>query len=272
MTTDTNKKQINLTTGGEWHRTMIIRFLSGVVADFYLVKLIHQNRSYVISRFFNRAQVLEQRHFMWRQNQEGLNIYIRPADPSFVLLDDLTIDYLSDLAEIKPCLLMETSPGNYQAWLKLRDMPEDRAAQTAIWRSLAAMFNADMKSAKPDQIGRLPGFYNMKPKYAPDYPLVNLHRYQDRYSSWVPDAATITAESALTPAASPQLSPPVVNKNTGTDRSGFDWAVTCDLVKKGWTDNQIRTYIEKRSLKAATRRDDYIGRTIAAARRKLRIF
>jgi hypothetical protein len=268
MTTDTNKKQILTTGGDDWHYTTVSRFLSGVVADFYLVKLIHKNRSYVISRFFSRNQVMQQRLFMSRKNAEEFNVYCRPADPRFVLLDDLTIDYLGDLADLKPCLLMETSPRNYQAWLKIFNMPEDRDRQTAVWRSLAAMLRADMKSAKPDQIGRLPGFYNVKEKYTPDFPLVKLHRYENRYSTF--DASTITTPDEQAP---PPASPPVVNQKTGhADRSGFDWAVTCDLVKKGWPDDQIRPYLEQRSHKAATRKDDYLGKTITAARRKLRIF
>lgn len=154
-------------------------------------------------------------------------------------------------------------------------MPEDRIKQTAIWRTLAAMFNADLKSAKPDQIGRLPGFYNMKQKYGPNYPMVHLRKFENRYSTWSAPESIFTDQPATTPAGSPPSSPPpVVKMNTTAghaDRSGFDWAVTADLVKKGWPDDQIRSYLEKRSQKAAARSDDYIGRTIANARKKLRI-
>ncbi len=82
---------------------------------------------------------------------------------------------------------METSPGNFQAWVKLQQVPAERSAQLQIWRLLAAKFYANMASAKPGQIGRLPGFYKRKEKYHPDYPFVKLHKFMDRFSTWEPD-------------------------------------------------------------------------------------
>lgn len=259
----TTKKHFNLTTGGGTILT-VANFLTGVVSPFYLVKLIHLDRSYVIARHWDAQQVKQHVDFMAEKNRSGFHVYIRPADARFILLDDLCKDRLSELAELKPCLLMETSPGNYQAWLKLHSIPQEREQQTYIWRTLAAMFEADPLSAKPDQIGRLTGFYNMKLKYSPDFPMVKLHRYQDRFSTWEP--------ADIPPAAtrSVAISPPVVKMKSSHDRSGFDWAVTCDLVKRGWSDDNIRSYLEKRSHKAATRKDDYLGRTISKARRSLK--
>jgi hypothetical protein len=234
-------------------------FLSGVKAFEYEVKLIRA-RQYVITRRWTAEEILNHCDFLEFKNREGFNVYCRPLDRFFVLLDDLTIETLKPLADIRPCLLMETSPGNFQAWVKLINMPNDRNHQLAIWRHIAAMFNADMNSAKPDQIGRLPGFHNMKPTYAPHYPVVKLHSFQDRYSTFAADHF----------AGEPP--PPVVNnvaadKKQG-DRSAFDFAIACSLVEKGKTDEEIRAYLEKKSSKAAGRRDDYIGRTIAKARRK----
>ena len=249
-----------LTTGGEDTRSMVTGFLVGVVSSFYFVKLIHQNRSYVISRYWDNKQVINNIAFLSKKNKQGFNVYIRPADDRFILLDDLCRNALNNLAKLQPCLLMETSPGNYQAWIKLKEISPDRDQQLTIWKTLAAMFGADPASAKPDQIGRLPGFYNMKKKYSPDFPLVKLHRFQDRFSTWQPYDIPATATGLVA------IPPPVVKKKSATERSGYDWAVTCDLVKRGWTDEQIRCYLSTRSRKAATRKDDYIGMTIRKAR------
>ncbi len=260
----TSKPLIQLTTGGELTLSMVAGFLSGVVSPFYLVKLIQQNRSYVISRRWDCDQVKQNVSFLIEKNLQKFNVYIRPADDRFILLDDLCREKLTELAPLKPCLLMETSPGNYQAWLKLQQIPQERDRQTEIWRMLAAMFGADPKSAKPDQIGRLPGFLNVKQKYDPDFPLVKLHRFEDRFSTYQPEITAPTSPGSIA------IPPPVVKMKSTNDRSGFDWAVTCDLVKRGWNDEKIRSYLEKYSHKAATRKDDYIGRTIVAARRKFK--
>jgi hypothetical protein len=262
-------------------QAMVTGFLSGVVCSKYEVKMIWRKGNDIKVRYkvpgsfapeWTKQDILTNIQYLAEhnlKNQENYNVYIRPLDDRFVLLDDLNRDKLKSLAELRPCLLMETSQGNYQAWLKLRNMPQERAHQTQIWKRLAAMFDADPGSAKPDQIGRLPGFYNVKEKYAPDFPMVKLHRYQDRFSIWTPDR--ISENLTDIPTGSVSNPPPVVKMKSGTDRSGFDWAVTCSLIEKGWTDDQIRRHLEQYSHKAATRRDDYIGRTIANARRTLKI-
>ena len=184
------KNKTNLTTGGGI-TSLVTKFLQGVVAYQYEIKLIRKyikpdgsNAAYVINRKWSETEILKNIQFLIRKNKENFNIYIRPLDNLFILLDDLCRDVLEDLAEIKPCLLMETSPGNYQAWVKLAKVPQNRSELLNVWKSLAIKFNADMASAKPDQIGRLPGFFNMKSKYTPNFPFVKLHKFANRQSIW----------------------------------------------------------------------------------------
>jgi hypothetical protein len=75
--------------------------------------------------------------------------------------------------------VIETSAGNFQAWLKhSRVFPKllgSFAAQT-----LAERYDADPSAADWRRFGRLPGFTNCKPKYRkPDgfFPFVRLHSY-----------------------------------------------------------------------------------------------
>ena len=78
-----------------------------------------------------------------------------------------------------PCAVVETSAGNFQAWLKhpaiLPKLLGTFAAQT-----LAARYDADPSAAGWRRFGRLPGFTNCKPKYkTPDglFPFVHLRSH-----------------------------------------------------------------------------------------------
>src|SRR5271168_3014740 len=75
-----------------------------------------------------------------------------------------------------PCAVVETSVGNFQAWLKhsavLPKLVGSLAAQI-----LARRYDADLSAAGWRRFGRLPGFTNCKPKYRkPDglFPFVRL--------------------------------------------------------------------------------------------------
>jgi hypothetical protein len=258
-----NKKEIK-PQGGQ---IMISGFLQGVVSDQYEVKLIQKytvdggiEKAYVITRTWSANEVLKNISFLQLKNSERFNVYIRPMDPRFILLDDLSREVLNELAAIKPCLLMETSPDNFQAWVKLSQVPDDRNELSKLWKALAAQFRADHASAKPDQIGRLPGFFNIKSKYSPNFPMVILHKYSNRQSTWKYDFSAI---------------PPVVNstihsvtRKPGTDRSAFDFAKACELVEKGWPDEKIKQYLKEKSNKVKERGDSYAITTISKARKK----
>jgi len=259
-----NNKTDNLTTGGEVLKS-VQGFLAGVVAPSYKVKLIWKKQKVrykvpgSLLPLWSGKDVIENLSYLVEYNQKDFDVYIRPDDPRFILLDDLRRDTLEAFAKLKPCLLMETSPGNYQAWLKLHSIPSNRNQQTIIWRTLATEFNADPYSAKPDQIGRLPGLYNRKEKYLPISPIVKLHNFSNRNSSW-----------EFKPMAEP-MPPPVVKigkKESGRDRSSFDWAITCSLIEKGQNDELIKNYLLQKSDKARERGMRYIENTIRKARQK----
>lgn len=104
------------------------------------------------------------------RNAGGQDIYIRPLpDPgagSIVLLDDLDREKLNTLAEhVKPALTVETSPGNYQAWVRVgTDLTPGE--HTALAKRMAERFGADRGCADWAHVGRLAGFANRKPKHA----------------------------------------------------------------------------------------------------------
>jgi hypothetical protein len=112
-------------------------------------------------------------------NSRGAHIYIRPSGTHrFTVLDDLNQNSIDRLIAdgFEPCAVVETSAGNFQAWLKHDDVyPTDLS--TFIAQTLAGRYQGDPSAADWRRFGRLPGFTNCKPKYRKDnglYPYVLL--------------------------------------------------------------------------------------------------
>jgi RepB DNA-primase from phage plasmid len=112
-------------------------------------------------------------------NRRGAHIYIRPSgEHRFTVLDDLNQTSIARLTgdDFEPCAVVETSAGNFQAWLKHDDVyPTDLS--TFIAQTLAGRYQGDPSAADWRRFGRLPGFTNCKPKYRKDnglYPYVLL--------------------------------------------------------------------------------------------------
>src|ERR1700674_2048421 len=110
-------------------------------------------------------QVLKSLLWLRRENLNRGHIYVRPAGAhGLSLVDDLKADALARMkAEgFEPAAVVETSPGNFQAWLKHGEML-DEAASTRAAKLLAARYGGDLGSADWRHFGRLAGFTNPKP-------------------------------------------------------------------------------------------------------------
>jgi hypothetical protein len=113
------------------------------------------------------AGVLSRLPLLKAHNARGAHIYIRPAgEHRFTVLDDLNLDSVNQLAGdgLEPCAVVETSLGNFQAWLK-HDEVYPAPLSTFIAQTLAKRYGADPSAADWRRFGRLPGFTNCKPKY-----------------------------------------------------------------------------------------------------------
>ena len=80
----------------------------------------------MMNREWSAAEVLQNTPWLKRMNAQGNDVYIRPAEQErhgLVLVDDLSEFDLDDMkAEGRePALVVETSPKNYQAWVKVAD-------------------------------------------------------------------------------------------------------------------------------------------------------
>ena len=100
-------------------------------------------------------------------NVRGAHIYIRPAgEHRYTVLDDLSAETVEQLSfdGYEPCVVVETSSGNFQAWLK-HEALYPPTLSTFVAQTLARRYGADPSAADWRRFGRLPGFTNPKPKY-----------------------------------------------------------------------------------------------------------
>ena len=161
-----------------------------------------------------------------------VHIYIRPLLSTliFLHLDAYKKDW-DVLVRLRPRALVQTSPGNYQAWFTLSS---DVAARTATWatQELTRALGADARSCKMSQQGRLPGSTNVKP--GKDCLVTMLHSDVCDIDESVllsclgpqPKLAVSTAKVSVALAKSAVGAEKSVSKE---DRSATDWRMVCQF-------------------------------------------
>ena len=124
-------------------------------------------QSVMIPRVWDAGTIIRSMPWLRHQNREGRNIYIRPkGEHDLSMVDDLTAEAISAMKQtgFNPAAIVETSLGNFQAWLK---HPErlSKELSTAAARALAEKFGGDRGAADWRHFGRLAGFTNRKAKH-----------------------------------------------------------------------------------------------------------
>lgn len=126
-----------------------------------------EGRAVMIPRTWDGATLMRSIPWLRLQNAEGRNIYVRPkGEHDLSLVDDLSADAVTRMKSsgYAPAVVVETSPGNFQAWLKHpHRLPRDLSTLAA--RKLAEEFGGDRGAADWRHFGRLAGFTNRKQKY-----------------------------------------------------------------------------------------------------------
>jgi hypothetical protein len=225
------------------------------------------------------------------QNSQGRNIYVRPqGEHNLSLVDDLTRDAVAQMKRtgFQPAAVIETSPGNYQAWLKHPErLPRDLG--TAAARALARQFDGDMGAADWRHFGRLAGFTNRKPKYlGPDglFPFVRVieatgatYPEAERFLASVrhdTDAvARLRADRSKSIHSAPRVYSPLKsidafrnNPIYGGDGTRVDLAYALYALSHGATEADLRASLASRDLSHKgneRRQQEYIDRTIRKA-------
>lgn len=165
----------------------IRRQLAAMPQDLYLVRLIHHatRTAFPGERLWTATQLGREStvRFLRIRNREGCDVYVQPyADnwnAGYILLD-LDHTDAATLARMRsnghqPCVVLQTSPGHLQAWVRVSAVGLEPATATAIARQLAHIYGGDLASADWRHLGRLAGFTNQK----------LLRRQSNGYAPWV---------------------------------------------------------------------------------------
>lgn len=119
------------------------------------------------TRTYDRETLLRSIGYLRQRNVNGCNLYIRPAgEHQYSLVDDLNAESVKSLSQrgFAPAAVIETSPGNFQAWVNHGQTLRAELGTEAA-KMLAENFGGDPGAAAWRQYGRLAGFTNRKPKY-----------------------------------------------------------------------------------------------------------
>ncbi|MBO0935085.1 hypothetical protein J2I47_00865 [Fibrella sp. HMF5335] len=269
----------------------IERYVAALGATQYHVRLLNFQTDQAKPVIYTATQLTDPKtvaYLRW-QNSLGFDVYARPVGWQYVLLDDLTLDALTRIKadELRPCLLLETSPGNYQAWVILAECPTDREGAKTICRAMAQTYQADLCSAEPDHVGRLPGLTNRKAKYRQangQFPFVRLHGATHRLSHFsTPSGGCVlndppvppsgTTETPSYPLTTVSQGVQLLDRQAGTPTHSFsehDFGIVIGLVRKGWDDDRIAAHLVAHSPNLSSRKKRYTGKYIARTIEKAR--
>jgi hypothetical protein len=149
--------------------------LAAMPSELYLVRLIHaqSRRAFPGERLWSAGQLASAPtiRFLRARNCEGCDVYLCPyagnQNAGYILVD-LDAAQPTVLETMRthghaPCVVLQTSPGHFQAWVCLRTGPLEPAVATAAGKWLASAYGGDPASTDWRHLGRLAGFTNQKP-------------------------------------------------------------------------------------------------------------
>lgn len=193
------------------------RHLAAMPNELYLVRLIHQatrrpvpgERLWTVGELTTPSTV----RFLRARNRDGCDIYVVPyagSQNSGYVLVDLDAAAAGVVESMRahghhPCVVLQTSPGHLQAWIRLSTGPLEPSVATAASKYLARCHGGDLASCGWSHLGRLAGFTNQKP----------CRRPHTGYPPWVkivsahPGVATGAAALLASLAASSHPAPPL---------------------------------------------------------------
>jgi hypothetical protein len=275
-----------------WIESSVANLLAAVQAPLYDLGVLSPRGMLPGLNNLAAASVLDRLSLLKRHNLRDAHIYFRPSgEHRFTLLDDLDQPALARLSAdgFDPCAVVQTSPGNFQAWLKhASTLP--KVLGTFAAQTLARRYNADLSAADWRRFGRLPGFTNRKPRHCrPDgrFPYVQLRSHGgQQYPMAEAFHHEITAlyqarerqrEARRMSLACPQgtrmPAPSLQHFRTSTRYQGrpaaADFAFCIAAYGCGMTEVQIEQALERDYLSrdsSPSRRAAYIRRTMAKAR------
>jgi hypothetical protein len=169
-------------------KTAMLRQLKAMGLETFEVSLIYEGeKEKVHNRNFTATpkDLVEKLPRLKLDNKRGANVYIRGprnVDHGLILLDDIDGRTPEKMAAvgIKPAVVVETSPDNFQAWVKL-SKAQPAELRLEIARVLQQRFGGDPGGVGAHQAGRIAGFSNQKRKHKQAN---GLHPFGKLISGW----------------------------------------------------------------------------------------
>jgi hypothetical protein len=256
----------------------------------------------MLIRTWTAEDTLKAVPWLKRENAKGADLYVRPAgaqNQGLVLLDDLTQGQLTQLQHdgLAPAAVVETSPYNFQAWVRLSEQPLAPLVATAAAKRLAQTYGADPNSADWRHFGRLAGFTNRKPEHTTENglnPYVLAHAAGGRPAVNGPHVVAEATEQVRqadlkadlnhrlealkTPLEGVQRGDPIgeyrvglkkllERHGDGLDYSRADWTLCKALACRGYSDQDLTRALTEASPELPSRKlgheRDYVERTVA---------
>jgi hypothetical protein len=275
-------------------RSAIERQITAMGADVFEVGLFKprtpsdpHTEPEMLPRVWDRETLLRSVSWLCYQNSQGRNVYVRPnGEHHLSLVDDLTVEAIQRMkAEgFTPAIVVETSPGNFQAWLNHGQVLPKQVSTLAA-RSLAERFGGDKGAADWRHFGRLAGLTNRKERHRADdgrFPFVRLvesvgspYRASRAFLHQVLEKLP---RRTAPPPAGPQRSEsrkPGLSINEfrtrmayGGDGNRIDLAYAVYALAHGATEEEVRSAIVSRDLSKKgpeSRQQAYVERTIRKA-------
>jgi hypothetical protein len=128
-------------------------------AERYEAVIVNAESGRKTKREWSASELVKGVPWLKRMNARGGDIYLRPLDgPELLLVDALNAEALDDMHRqgLAPALTIETSPGRFQAWVKVSDHPLPGGLREPAVAGLARSF------PKAGEYGRLAGFTNQR--------------------------------------------------------------------------------------------------------------
>lgn len=278
------------------------RQLAAMGAETFEIGIRDQEGKMLI-RTWSTAKVLESLPWLKRENAKGSDVYVRPAgeaNAGLVLVDDLNRGALARMQAdgLAPAAVTETSPDNFQAWVRVHDKPIPPELATEVAADLASAYGGDPNSADWRHFGRLAGLTNAKPKHKDANgrsPYVLAHESSGKVAERGRQVLAVAAQRVIdrvavadrkgrmeaiqTATEPPKGRNPIQTYRYGLkalysrfgkdmDVSKADFMIGVDMARKGFSPDQIGGAIEQASPELPTRKAgheaDYVARTVKA--------
>ena len=288
----------------------IRRQLAAMPNELYLVRLIHHQtrKAFPGERLWTAEQVGSAAtvKFLRVRNGEGCDVYVQPyggdQNAGYILVD-LDRAQPTAIAAMRadghdPCVVLQTSPGHLQAWIRLSASPLEPPVATAAGKLLALAYGGDGASTDWRHLGRLAGFTNQKPArrtpggYAPWVKVVDAKvglapraeaLLQSARALASPDRVLVSSTDSTFQDASPAGIAAsvaseiyrgcmerwhILERFPQPDWSIVDWWVARHLLSQGWAPAQVQEILRLASPHFPRRHGDpgdYLRRTVARA-------